>query len=489
MTETSGGSTSKPALFKPVLRPEDRGLRRRYRNRLYIGLAIALPYIFFVAWFSVSYPLSLSIAFVVGPAVFVVLAPLLTRMLSKVEDDARVRGIVVAGLGAKIFGGYSRYLAAEFVIGGGDNIVYHIVGSNLASEFRALVFGGPIFQGSFNAGPGTNFIRLFTGIAYTFIGTSFTVGFLFYAILSFWGLYFFYRAFALALPDGDRRMYALIVFFLPSMLFWPSSIGKEAWMSLCIGAATYGMARLLTQQRHGYLTMFLGLAGMAVVRPHLAAIFGVGLVGAFLLRRSDGDGAAAKKIAGLLVFAAAAGLLMSQLQSFFGLEDGLDPNQVFENTTERTSQGGSQFEAVQPSSPIGLPWAVITVLFRPFLYEAGGAAGLIAALESTFLIGLFIINAHRIARVPRDMIRYPYIGFAVLYMLVFAFAFSSISNFGILVRQRTQLLPIATILLCTPSVRTLFWSRRQELLQKRSDSGLGPAEPQGEMTAASHHIM
>ncbi len=481
----SGVSPRTPTLFTPILRPEDRGAERRYRSRLYLGLAIAVPYLLFVAWFSRHYPLSLSIGFIVGPLTFIALAPPLARMLSKVESDPRVRGIVIAGLGAKIFGSYARYLASEFVIGGGDATVYHRIGTELASEFRAFVFGGPIFQTSFNVGPGTNFIRLLTGIVYTFIGTSFTVGFLFYAILSFWGLYFYYRAFALALPDGDRRTYALIVFFLPSMMFWPSSIGKEAWMSLCIGAAAYGLARLLTQQRLGYLTMFLGLAGMAVVRPHLAAIFGVGLVGAFLLRRSDGDGATAKKLAGLLVFAAAAGLLMSQLQSFFGLEEGLDPNQVFEQTTERTSQGGSQFETVQPTSPLGLPWAVITVLFRPFLYEAGGAAGLIAALESTFLIGLFIVNAHRLARAPRDMIRYPYIGFAVLYVLVFAFAFSSISNFGILVRQRTQLLPIATILLCTPSARTLFWTRRQELLKKRSDAGPSPTEPGREATAAS----
>ena len=35
---------------------------------------------------------------------------------------------------------------------------------------------------------------------------------------------------ASGLPTGDHRRYALLVFFMPSLLFWPSSIGKESWM-------------------------------------------------------------------------------------------------------------------------------------------------------------------------------------------------------------------------------------------------------------------
>ena len=54
-------------------------------------------------------------------------------------------------------------------------------------------------------------------------------GFLIFSWLGFLGLFLLYRAFVIAVPEGRSRTYARFVFFFPSMLFWPSSIGKEAW--------------------------------------------------------------------------------------------------------------------------------------------------------------------------------------------------------------------------------------------------------------------
>ena len=59
--------------------------------------------------------------------------------------------------------------------------------------------------------------------------------FLVFSWLAFWGLFLFYRAFTIAVPEGRRRSYAHLVFFLPALLFWPSSIGKESWMIFALG--------------------------------------------------------------------------------------------------------------------------------------------------------------------------------------------------------------------------------------------------------------
>jgi uncharacterized membrane protein len=41
----------------------------------------------------------------------------------------------------------------------------------------------------------------------------------------------------------------------------------------------------------------------------------------------------------------------------------------------------------------------------------------------------------------------PYVTYAIVYLLIFFFAFGTIGNFGILARQRTQAMPLLFVLL------------------------------------------
>lgn len=237
-------------------------------------------------------------------------------------------------------------------------------------------------------------------------------------------------------------------------------------MTTMLGLGSYGLARLLTQQRFAYPAILVALAGMGAVRPHVAAIFGVAMGAAFALRRSAGRGGTTRKILGLILLAIVAGILMNQLQTFFGIQSPLDAQEVFDETSRRSGQGGSKFTPAQPTSPAAFPWAIITVLFRPFIFEAGSAAGLVTALEGTVLMMLFVWNLPRLARLPGAMIQRPFVGYAVIYAVVFAFAFSAVSNFGILARQRTQLIPIIVLVLAIPVAPSLR-SRREAERAKR----------------------
>jgi hypothetical protein len=49
----------------------------------------------------------------------------------------------------------------------------------------------------------------------------------------------------------------------------------------------------------------------------------------------------------------------------------------------------------------------------------------------------------------------PYVAFAVSYTAMFVFAFSSVGNFGIMTRQRTQVLPLVLVLLAIPAARAV----------------------------------
>jgi hypothetical protein len=347
-----------------------------------------------------------------------------------------------------------RVLVAVYVYeGSADAMVYHDYGTAIATKFRAGEFDPGLESLS-----DTNFIRFFTGVLYTVTGPSIHAGFLLYAWLAFWGMFYLYRAFTIAIPDGNKLSYARLLFFLPSMLYWPSSIGKEAWMLFALGLAAFGTARLLTGRAwRGLLVAGAGLYLATLVRPHVAGMAGLGLVVAYLLarppRRLGAVGPVVKLVA-LVALVAVAVLLLGKTQSYL-LDKGIDPaegvNSVLAESARRTGQGGSSFAAQSVvTSPVKLPLAMVTILFRPFLFEAHNAQVAVTALESFLLLCLTISRRRSVWQAIRHPRRRPYVAFVSVYLTVFVVAFSTISNFGILARERTQLLPFFMVLLAIP---------------------------------------
>ena len=183
----------------------------------------------------------------------------------------------------KLVGSVVRYYVTFTVYSSADATVYHESGARLAGFFRQGDFVVDIGKRVV----GTGFIEIVTGVVYTVTGATKLGGFFVFSWLGFVGLFLFYRAFRIAFPPGDGRRYALLVFFLPSLLFWPSSIGKESWMMFTLGIASYGAARMLAGRHFGLLIVAVGLLGTAMVRPHVSLIFIVALIGGYLLRRSN----------------------------------------------------------------------------------------------------------------------------------------------------------------------------------------------------------
>src|SRR6202044_291327 len=130
-----------------------------------------------------------------------------------------------------------------------DAYTYDIYGRQLAASIRSGHFVVPSAQ------IGTQFIVTLTGIMYAAVGNTKLGGFMLFAWLGFLGQYLFYRAFRIGFPQGDYRRYAVFVFFLPSEVFWPSSLGKEAWMTLMLGIFAYGAAKLLVKRRGAFIWM------------------------------------------------------------------------------------------------------------------------------------------------------------------------------------------------------------------------------------------
>lgn len=379
--------------------------------------------------------------------------PIVVR-LARREEDSRVARLLPWALVLKLVSSIVRYAVAFGVYdGASDAAIYHGAGEALAPLYRHGDFSADL--GRFI---GTGFMKGLTGLIYVVTGPTKVGGFVVFSVIGFWGLYLFYRAFCIACPEGDRWRYARLVFLLPSLLFWPSSIGKEAWMTLALGLGAYGGARILARKRAGFVLLTLGLVGMVGVRPHVAGILMVSLVAAYLLRRPPAGGSLLgpiAKIAGVIVLGLALVVVVRQTQELFGVKDQFDSEAVtgiLEKAQDQTSTAGSVFESAEPTnrSPTQFPSALVSVLFRPFPWEARNPLAFVASLEGLTLLVLFAACWRRVVGSVRSILRTPYVVLCLCYSVLFVFGFSSFANFGILTRQRVQVLPFVLVLLALP---------------------------------------
>jgi hypothetical protein len=155
-----------------------------------------------------------------------------------------------------------------------------------------------------------------------------------------------------------------------------------------------------------------------------------------------------------VVLLAGAFVTVHQAADFAGVSS-VSANNVdsaIDDTADRTNGGNSSFNSAKVNSPLDFPNAAITVVFRPFLFEANNAQMLIAAAEGSVLMLLFALSAPRLRSLPRRLRRQPYLLMCIFYSGMFIYAFSNFSNFGIVTRERVQVLPFVLVFLALPKM-------------------------------------
>lgn len=420
-----------------------------------LGVLAALAasgYLVFTAWSMANQNYDTWGGLMLLPILAVLTIVLVTREARRAGDTALMR-LLYGAMAFKLLGTLARYFVVQVVYSGNtDASQYHGVGGRLAESFRHFDFtyAGKVV--------GTGFMEILTGMAYALIGVTRLGGFLFFSWVSFLGLYMLFRAFCLACPDGDPQRYGRLLFFFPSLAFWPSSIGKESWMLFTLGITSYGAARLLTHRRGGLPLLLIGLGGTAMVRPHVTLIAFLGIAGAYLVRRPPRPSmlAPVAKGLGIVVLVLIGALVITRVESFFKVDAfaTASVSDALERTTERTSEeeDSGSFTATRADNPAGYPIAFVTVMFRPFPWEANNVTAILAAAESVLLFVLMVRSRDRLKTLHRSSSRHPYVGYALLFVLLFTFAFSSVGNFGILARQRVQVFPFLFVLMAAPIV-------------------------------------
>ena len=208
---------------------------------------------------------------------------------------------------------------------------------------------------------------------------------------------------------------------------------------------------------------------------------GVTLAGLVGKSRRPGGGAGLLRIALFGALFVMFIFLASSTAQFFGVAslNTETINQTLADAEGRTTEAGSRFTPVNATNnPALLPLAFVTVLFRPLPIEATSGVAAASALEGVFLIYLTVKSLRRLRSLPRSMRRYPFVAYCVGIVFTFVYAFSAFSNFGILARQRCQVLPFYLALLCLPE-----WNREGVITTEEALTGRDEIAPVDEVVA------
>ena len=429
-----------------------------------------------MAWLLGSTEAATGIAVAIG---LVAVSYVGTRMATDADRNWLPTIVLVAFL-TKMVASAARWGVLEFVYGGsGDATGYHGEGKRLVAVWRS--FETPEFE------VGTEFVNSVTGLLYVPYVPTLLGGFIIFATIAFFGQLLLYAAFRKTDTSGRLGWYALSVLFLPTIVYWPSSIGKESLMFLFLGTASYAAAGLMKDYRIRWAGLFaIGIAGAAAIRPHVALLLVGSLAVALVFSKSTASkGLGGRRIIAIISIglvlggATVAAAVKFNIDFTEGLAATEDIERVIENVEGATSRGGSAVTGSSISSPADFPAGFIKVMFRPFPTEAGTIQVLATSIEGMLMFGLLLWRFIPMVRYGRHIRHTPYILFALVFTIGFVIAFSAFNNFGLLARQRSQVIPYFVAVLITYGWRP-YDAGTEDAGIRSVSTGATPQDPQGE---------
>ncbi|MDP2340156.1 MAG: hypothetical protein Q8O67_04295 [Deltaproteobacteria bacterium] len=362
--------------------------------------------------------------------------------------------LIVVGMALRIVGSIARLEVARQVYRSGDYGRYYRAGLFHADKWWSFDFSG---ISAWIDGPqwwGTQFLEVVSGVVLFFIGRTLHGEFLVFAALGYLGLVLIVIGY-LRLVGGRGRFVAYACFLLPSLVYWPSSVGKEAMVLLGLGLAFHGYA---VGGRGTLLRIGVGLALLASIRPHIAMMIAVALALAEWVQQ--GRGWTPSRIAQGCALAVVASIVVVAAFRQFDIEGeyGGDITAFVEERSARTATGGSAITPI--GGPLMIPAAFVNVLFRPFLWEVRNPVTFLSAVEALLFWWLVFRHRRGLWRAIRHWRRSRVLRFALPAAIVLVIFYGGfISNLGILARQRVVVLPLLFIVLDFGRIQTVRTDR------------------------------
>lgn len=234
-----------------------------------------------------------------------------------------------------------------------------------------------------------------------------------------------------------------LLLFLPGMYFWTSAIGKDVPLFFACAVATWSMLDL----RARWLAFAFGIALMFPIRPHIALIAVVALMGALMFDRRTGVGVR-------LVISAAAVVALAQIA--LTLRSTLDvdvssASSIVDFVSSRQESNADVAAAYSDNyANAAYPVRLFSLLFRPLFIDASGVFGLVASIQNLFMVFAsytLLRNWRVVAQLAK---RTTFVRFALFFSgLLLSLLALLYYNIGLGLRQREMATPALLALFVT----------------------------------------
>lgn len=406
-----------------------------------------------------------------APAVLVVFIGLSLAVVQASRFSRSEAPLLLLGFAAHMVSACVQVSLTRALYRWGDLFGYTATGEGLARLLRVdfWQFAPELMKALFHQMPnlpfnvpavgsstGTMFV-LATFLTYFTGGSFYTVG-LVVAVFGYFGKVAMYRAFKASLPEELHRRLLFAITLIPSSIFWSSAMLKEAVAISGLGYLVWGLVRFRTNGSFvGLLQILLGATCVGLVKAYI--LFPIALAtGIWLYTLSTGGkGRLLRPVPlGTAVVVGLGGVaVLRRLFPQFAVDNLAEWAAYYQDIGQKVS-GASTYAFGDPtqSSLVGqlafAPFALVTSLFRPFLFEARSAQVAVNALETTVLLVWWIRVFTRAG--PKAVItttfRYPLLVFSLTFSVAFAVAVGlTTTNLGTLSRYRMPLVPFFWALL------------------------------------------
>ena len=242
-----------------------------------------------------------------------------------------------------------------------------------------------------------------------------------------------------------------LVFLLPNLHFWTSSLGKGSAVFLGIGLFAFGLSRF----NRRIIPLILGSYLIFMIRPHiLLAIVLAVIIGIFI------TSAGIKPIIKWLIIIIAVTIFINISDSVLKFTD-VDSLDILSSSTlsHRTGELGKSNSGVDIQN-YNLFFKMFTFWFRPLFIDGLGILGFIVSFENAASLLVFFFTFRSLFKNWSE-----WNGFFRITLFIFlltSFILAQVSgNLGIAMRQKSQCMPFLYLLYCKAiSIKDSFTQQR-----------------------------
>ena len=334
------------------------------------------------------------------------------------------RKYFIPALTVKLVGALMFGLIYEFYYHGGDtsnyyaeaNRVYEIFGNSFSDGWQlittavgqsspaTLKYGNTFIW--FTHAPTEDFVVRLCVVTALLSFSTYSVMALFFAVISFSGIWAMYMTFIKVRPQIYHKM-ALAVLFIPSVFFWGSGVMKDPLCMGALGWVFYAFYRGAIEKKNILRASITGLiAAVPIVETKIYILLAF-LPPALLWVFNENSTRIKSKVIRLIskpfLLSIGAGLAYFAATNLTAGDERFDIDAIGERSkitadalyVRSVIQEGSAYNIGKLDGSIGSmvkisPQAIVVSLFRPFIWEVRNPIMLLSALEAMFFFVFYL---------------------------------------------------------------------------------------------------